>query len=147
MKAVPDTLTLLLATVNQASKLTTPAIRRCYAPAVNTPCDETTSIIGVVDNATSSTPVFITRATNVLTISPTTNLQSKTYTLKVTQQIANINTTVWPTGNIVWTTVSVTVTDCMITSIVPPPAPTTGISYKIHALSKLSINLSGPGFV
>jgi hypothetical protein len=114
---------------------------------VNTPCDETTSIIGVVDNATSSTPVFITRATNVLTISPTSNLQSKTYTLKVTQQIANINTTVWSTGNIVWTTVSVTVTDCMITSILPPPAPTTGISYKIHAFSRLSINLSGPGFV
>ena len=129
-----------MATVNEASKLTTPAIRRCYAPAVNTPCSEITSITGVVDNATSALPVFITRATNVLTISPTSNLQSKTYTLKINQTVANI-------ADRVWTTVTVTVTDCLITSIVPPPAPTSGITYKIFALSKLSINLSGPGFV
>jgi hypothetical protein len=114
---------------------------------VNTPCDETTSITAVVDNATSSMPSFMTRATNILTVSPTSNLQAKTYTMKVTQQIANINTTTWTTGNIVWTTVTITVTDCMITSIVSPPAPTTGITYKINAISKLSINLSGPGFL
>ena len=98
-----------MATVNEASKLTTPAIRRCYAPAVNTPCSEITSITGVVDNATSALPVFITRATNVLTISPTSNLQSKTYTLKINQTVANI-------ADRVWTTVTVTVTDCLIRS-------------------------------
>ena len=35
----------------------------------------------------------------------------------------------------------------MLTDIIPPPAPTTGINYSIFALSDLIINLSSPGFV
>jgi len=35
----------------------------------------------------------------------------------------------------------------MITEIIPPPAPTTGISYSIFAVADLIINLSNPGFV
>jgi len=63
-----------------------------------------------------------------------------TYTLKINQIVQN-NT------DRVWTTVTVTVTDCMITSIIPPPAPVSGTSYSIHALSNLIINLDTPGFL
>lgn len=84
-KAVSDTLTINMATVDQASKTTTPAIRRCYAAAVNTPCDETTSIRDVVDDSTSIFPTFMVRADKVITVNATSNTQSKTYTLRVNQ--------------------------------------------------------------
>jgi hypothetical protein len=107
---------------------------------VNTPCDETTSIRDVVDDATNLFPTFMVRADKVITVNATSNTQSKTYTLRVNQQVANISDRIWKT-------VTITVTDCMITDIVPPPAPTTGISYSIFALTDWTINLNTPGFV
>ena len=52
LKEVSDTITILHATVDAASKTTTPAIRACYRTDVvpNGPgCDETTAITNVVD--------------------------------------------------------------------------------------------------
>lgn len=82
-KAVSDTLTISLATVNEASKTTTPAIRRCYNAPTPTPCVETTSIRTVVDNATNSFPDFMVRADRVITVNAISNTQSKTYTLRI----------------------------------------------------------------
>jgi len=49
-------------------------------------------------------------------------------------------------GNKTWTTVTVTVADCVITGIIPPAAPT-NLSYTIHQAAALVNNLTSPGFV
>ena len=86
LKAVPDTLTINHATVDADSKDDTPAIRACYrvdlGPAPG--CDETTAITAVVVEATGILPGYMTMSTDVLTVAPTSNSQSATYTLLVT---------------------------------------------------------------
>jgi hypothetical protein len=88
LKATPDFLDIVHATVNANSKTTEPAIRRCYATG-QTPCDHTTTIKSVVDSGTNALPSFMKLETNKLTVSPTTNSESKTYTMKVTMTTKN----------------------------------------------------------
>lgn len=136
------TLNITKATVNAASKTTTPAIRRCYelnATPPQTPCDETTAVLSIVDNATTTIPAFMSLTGTVLTVNPDNNIQSKTYTMKTTMSTVN-------NGNLNWTTVAVTVANCVITAIIAPTAPAS-TSYKIFALSPLVMDLTSPGFI
>lgn len=131
------TLTIVHATVNAASKTTVPAIRRCYE-AGQTPCSETTAIVSVVDNATTTIPAFMSLAGSILTVNPDNNNQSKTYTMKTTMSTPN-------NGNQNWITVTVIVADCVITDLVAATAPANK-SYTIFATSNLVMDLTTPGF-
>lgn len=86
LKAVPDTLTINHATVDADSKDDTPAIRACYRVDLGAApgCDETTAITAVVVEATGILPGYMTMSGDVLTVAPTANSQSATYTLLVT---------------------------------------------------------------
>lgn len=66
------TLTIVHAKANANSKTVHPAIRKCYE-AGQTPCSETTALTSVVEDGQAALPVFITRATDVMTIAATTN--------------------------------------------------------------------------
>ena len=119
LKEVSDTITILHATVDAASKNTTPAIRACYRTdisPVGPGCDETTAITSVVDTNTASLPGFLVRNTDVITVSATTNTQSGTYTLQVT------HSTVFD-GDISFNTVTITINDCVITDLDSPTNP------------------------
>lgn len=84
-KETSDTLTILHATVDAASKTTTPMIRACYrlTNPIGAGCDEATAITNVVEK-TTTLPSFITRAGNVLTVASTNNADVKVYTMEVT---------------------------------------------------------------
>ena len=86
LKATSDTITIAHATVDPASKTTTPAIRACYRtdPGPAPGCNEATAITAVVEEANDTQPVFMTLAGSVLTVTPTLSSQAKSYTMKVT---------------------------------------------------------------
>jgi hypothetical protein len=137
LKAVPDTLTINHATVDPDSKDDTPAIRACYrtdlGPAPG--CDEATAITTVVVEATGILPGYMTMSGDVLTVAPTSNSQSATYTLLVT------HSTTFEDDPISFNTVTVTVSDCVITHVDPPTDPGAQ-AYTVHALSDLNLDLS-----
>mgnify|MGYP000881288913 CR=1 FL=1 len=141
LKEVPDTITIMHATVDPASKTTTPAIRACYrttAP-VGPGCDETTAITSVVESG-STLPTFFTLSGDVLTISATDNSQVKIYTMEVT------HSTTFELAPIVFDTVRVDLRVCLITNLDAPPAPSS-TEQLVFALTPLDIDLSSPGFV
>ena len=82
LKAVPDSITINHATVDPASKITTPAIRACYrtdVSPVGPGCDETTGSLTAVVKSTSILPGYMVLAGDVITVSPTSNAQSLSY--------------------------------------------------------------------
>jgi hypothetical protein len=143
-KAVADTLTINHAVVDETSKDTTPAIRACYRTDLGTPpgCDETTAITAVVIESSGILPGYMTMAGDVLTVEPTDNSQSATTAMLVT------HSTVFD-GDISFNTVTVIINDCVITHIDIPddPSASGAITYTIHALNNLNLDLSSPGFV
>jgi len=140
-KEVPDTLTILHATVDSSSYDTTPAIRACYRTDLGTPpgCDETTTITQVIEEG-STLPAYFTLSGDVLTIDATDNSQVRVYTMEVTHD------TQFEDAPIVFNTVSIDLRVCVITRIDPPTSPTT-TEQLIFALTPLDIDLSSPGFV
>ena len=52
-------------------------------------------------------------------------------------------------GDISFNTVSLTISDCVITHIDVPtdPSASGAVTYTIHALNNLNLDLSSPGFV
>ena len=140
-KEVPDTLTILHATVDSSSYDTTPAIRACYRTDLGTPpgCDETTAITQVIEEG-STLPSYFTLSGNVLTIDATDNSQVRVYTMEVTHD------TQFEDAPIVFNTVSIDLRVCVITDIDPPTAPTS-TEQLIFATSPLNIDISSPGFV
>ena len=74
-KEVPDTITILHATVDANSKTTTPAIRACFrvtAP-IGAGCDETTVITNVIEKG-STMPAFFVRTGDVISVQSTDNV-------------------------------------------------------------------------
>jgi GTP:adenosylcobinamide-phosphate guanylyltransferase len=143
LKEVSDTLTILHATVDAASKTTTPAIRACYrtdTSPVGAGCDETTALVSVLDSSTGVRPGYITLAGNVLTVAATANSQAATHVMQITHD------TKFEDANIVFSTVTVVINVCVITNIDPPNNPGAQ-AYKVHALNPININMASPGFV
>lgn len=70
LKAVPDSVTINHAVVDETTKDTTPAIRACYRTDLGTPpgCDETTAITSVVIESTNILPGYMTLSGDVLTV-------------------------------------------------------------------------------
>jgi len=141
-KEVPDTLTILHATVDANSKATTPAIRACYrltAP-IGAGCDETTVITDVIEEG-ATMPAFFKRTGDVISVESTDNVNDiKVYTLQVTHNTA------FELANIVFNTVTIDLRVCVITDLDPPTAPVSP-EYLIFATSPLALDLSSPGFV
>lgn len=79
---------------------------------------------------------------DVITVEPTTNTQSDTYVMLVT------HSTVFD-GDLSFNTVTLIVNDCVLTHIDIPddPSDPTAVTYTIHALNNLNLDLSSPGFV
>jgi len=120
LKEVSESLTILHATVDAASKTTTPAIRACYRTDVSPPgpgCNEATAITDVVVKATLILPGFIERAGDVLTVKGTSNTQSGVYVMQVTHD------TQFEDAPIVFDTVTIRINDCVITDIDSPTNP------------------------
>lgn len=142
LKAVPDALTINHATVDAASKTTTPAIRACFRTDLGAApgCDETTVITTVVIESTGTIPGYMVLSGDVLTVSPTANSQSASYTMLVT------HSTTFEDAAITFNTVTVVVSDCVITHIDSPTDPSP-VAYTIHALADVSLDLSSSGFV
>ena len=143
LKEVSDTITITHATVDPASKITTPAIRACYRSDI-TPvqpgCDETTAITSVVEVSNGILPGYFVRAGNVMTVSATANSQSRSYTMRVT------HSTTFEDAAISYDTLTITVADCVITDIDKPTNPGAQ-SYNVHSLTDISLDLVSPGFV
>lgn len=134
MTEVPSTGTLVItpATVIAASKLTTPAIRRC---AATVPCVET-YVLTPVNKGSSALPKFVTfnSSSNTLTIAPVDYLDIGVWTLTVTQ-------TVQAGTNPVWDQVEITV-GCTITRIDNPAVPLVAdTTYFVYQSTKI-IDLS-----
>jgi len=69
-KETPDTLTINHATVDPASKTTTPAIRACYRTDTNPVgpgCDEATVITNVIEQG-ATMPAFFVRTLDVISV-------------------------------------------------------------------------------
>ena len=142
LKEVSDSITIKKATVDPTSKTPTPAIRACYrtdlGPAPG--CDETTNLVSVVENSNGILPDYMILSSEVLTVSPTLSSQIRTYIMKVTHD------TQFEDANISYTTLTITINACVITRVEPPPAPSP-VTYSIHALNDVIVDLSSPGFV
>ena len=137
-------LTILHATVNEASKSASPAIRTCYREDLGAPpgCDETTVITDVVEDGSTADPplpTFITRDTDLLTIEPTDNAEARAYTIQVTHSLVD-------NDPITFSTVTITVEVCLLTHFLPPDDPSP-VTYSVHALESTVVDLSAPGFV
>ena len=122
LKEVSDSITIKHATVDPASKNTTPAIRACYRTDVqpNGPgCNEATAIVAVVDNQTGSLPGYLVldKPTSKITVKATTNTQAKTHVMRVTHD------TKFEDANIVFETLTIVINVCVITNIDPPNNP------------------------
>ena len=50
-------------------------------------------------------------------------------------------------ANISYTTLTIVIDVCVITRVDPPPAPSSPVTYTIHALNDVIVDLSSPGFV
>ena len=127
LKAVSDSLTIVHATVDPASKTTTPAIRACYRTDLGAApgCDEATSITTVVVSTTNILPGFLVVSGDVVTVQATSNTQSATYLMKVTHD------TTFEDADIEFTSVTIKINDCVITHIDPPTNPGAQ-TYTIH---------------
>ena len=112
-----NTVTVPKATVNEASKTATPAIRVC---ATTTPCvlTYTESLINVSESAL---PSFMTYDDTTLTILPTTAAHLGVRTLQLTQTVSSGT-------NPVFDAVVVTI-DCTLTSVDDPSNPSTQTYY------------------
>ena len=118
LKEVHDTITILHATVDPASKTTTPAIRACYRVAPAGPgCNEATVITGLVELSPNVLPGFIERAVNVVTVKSTLANQAKTYTMRVT------HSTTFEDAAITFDTFKIVINVCVITAISLPTNP------------------------
>jgi hypothetical protein len=131
---VPSTGTLVItpATVIAASKLTTPAIRRC---AATVPCVET-SVLTPVNKGASALPKFVSfnSSSNTLTIAPVDYHDIGVWTLTVTQAVQ-------AGTNPVWDQVEITV-GCTITRIDNPAVPLVAeTTYFVYQSTKI-IDLS-----
>ena len=112
-----NTVTIQEATVNEDSKTTTPAIRRCY---LDSPCDETYTTT-LVDADTGVLPDFMDYTGTTLTITPTIASHINVWNLQLTQTVASGT-------NPEFVTAIVTVT-CTIVSIADPTPPSTYTYY------------------
>lgn len=141
LKAAADSITILHATVDETSKDDTPAIRACYRTDLGAApgCDETTVISSVIVEG-STLPAYMTLTGDVLTVGPTANSQSATYTMLVS------HTTTFEDADISYNTLTVIVNDCVLTHIDIPTDPSP-VSYTIHALADTNLSLASPGFV
>jgi hypothetical protein len=142
-------MTLLHPVVDETSKNASAAIRSCYRSEVTAhyaPCDETTTVVDVVDNATGLKPAWLTwdsvNTPDLLTIEPTDNAEAAIYTIKVDIGLVD-------NVPLEYTTVEITVEVCLLTHFDIPVDPTnpTPVTYTVHALSDLSLDLTTPGFV
>jgi len=86
----PYTVTIPSATVNVASKSTSPAIRSCYREPTPPGCAET-STYTVVEKGKASLPAFVvqTGTSATLTYTPTTAGHIGTFILAITQVTTN----------------------------------------------------------
>lgn len=140
LKSVSDSLTINHATVNEDSKSTTPPIRACYRTDLGpaTPCDETTVITSVIDTDDNAFPSYFNLDVDTITVNADSNTQSRLYTMIVVHSTVD-------TGDITFNTVEITVGDCVIEDILLPNDPSP-VSYTIHALNNVVLDLSTPGF-
>ena len=139
------TLTMLHAVVDEASKETNAAIKSCYRAELGSeyaPCDETTTITGLVEQG-STLPSFITwdsvNSPNDISVDPTDNAEAREYILEVTLDLVD-------NAALVYNQVTLTVEVCLITHFTIPTDPSP-VTYSIHALSDTVVDLSSPGFV
>ena len=142
LKATPDSITILHATVDEESKDDTPAIRACYRTDLGAApgCDETTVITSVVIESTGILPGYMTLSGDDLTVAPTANGVADSYTMLVT------HSTTFEDDDIEFNTLTIVVDVCVITHIDIPTDPSP-VEYTIHALADTTVDLSSPGFV
>lgn len=101
--------------VVESSKQASPKIRACYP---DTPCDTTTIMTSVVESG-STFPSYFSRAanTNTITVNANQAAHARQYILAVTHSTP-------ASGTVQYTSVTVVVEVCVITSISSPSVPT-----------------------
>ena len=124
----PLVVTMPTATQNEASKLPTPAIRKCFESGGT--CDFT-STWTPVETGQASLPSFITQTgtTDELTVTPTVAADRGSWTIYVTQTISY--TSHGTTTTVEFDAVELTI-GCTITAIADPSPPTSGLTYTLY---------------
>ena len=139
----PLTVNMPTATQNEASKTTTPEIRKCFANSGT--CGFTSTWAAThVDSGLLPDFIVQTGTTNELIVTPTTSAHMSTtgWTLQVTQTVTydSHGTSV----DIVFDGVTITV-GCTITGVPNPSPPTTGLTFTLYEPT-LAIDLNSIPF-
>ena len=129
VKKIPsDVFTISKSTVIEASKSASPKIRACYISG-GPSCDETTVITSVIESG-STFPSYFTRSGDDVTINAVDNAQARTYIMEVTHSTVD-------NGDKTFSTVTISVGWCVITSISSPSQPSAGdASYIVFDTAK-----------
>jgi hypothetical protein len=95
-------------------------------------------ITSVIDTDDNAFPSYFNLDVDTITVNADSNAQSRLYTMIVVHSTVD-------TGDITFNTVEITLGDCVIEDILLPNDPSP-VSYTIHALNDVVLDLSTPGF-